>query len=699
MRSIFFKIVTSALIIAVISTALYAMLQFLPGVFAVAYDVYVFVIIVGISMFLAGSITEPLERLRNGFDSLVRGELVQVDIDTGDELEDIGEYFNTVAKELREREKILRDTEEKYRNLVENLYDWIFETDHNLNIVFSNIRGGELFKESKIIGRNLRELVRDLPSEIGETALDFETTLINGRIFDFSLNPMYKDGRFVGFIGIARDVTEKKRAEERTAHLAAITEHTIDAIVSLDVDSKILSWNKGAENMFGYKAEEVIDKPLQSLIPEELHGKCSENFKRAILEGYAKDIETVRITKDGRKVIVDQTLTSIYDSDGEISGFVAIMRDITDKKKNEEKLRETYEELKRKTMELRYLANIVENSNDAIYSIDMDGRITSWNKTAEKLFGWKKEEVIGMHISELLPEGFEKEAEYTTQKVRNGVLNLSFESKRKCKDGSIIDVEITVSPILNESKELSGISVIARDASHKVKSEQELIRRILKYKVEIGKVYFTENFDLAVDVLLDVVKVGFEGTVITRRLPEELWAECKVFWLSERQGKDTVKPDVNAIENVILKLPAKGNVVILDLDYLLTKIDFESLLELIQHIKEDFYILRRGIVILVANPELLNKKQLSLLKIECEPLQKKDMKISPELHELLRFVYKKNKTGEKPSIKDTMDELGLSRNTIKKRIKQLRDKGLMNVVKYGRTKLLEVTEEGKSILI
>ncbi len=699
MRSIFFKIVTSALIIAVISTALYAMLQYLPGAFAVAYDVYVFVIIVGISMFLAGSITEPLERLRNGFDSLVRGELVQVDIDTGDELEDIGEYFNTVAKELREREKILRDTEEKYRNLVENLYDWIFETDRELNIVFSNIRGGELFKESKIIGRNLRELVLEIPSEIGETAMNFETTLINGRIFDFSLNPMYKDGEFVGFIGIARDVTEKKKAEERTAHLAAITEHTIDAIVSLDVDSKILSWNKGAENMFGYKAEEMIDKPLQSLIPEELHDKCRENFKRAILEGYAKDIETVRITKDGRKVIVDQTLTSIYDSEGEISGFVAIMRDITEKKKNEEKLRETYEELKRKTMELRYLANIVENSNDAIYSIDMDGKITSWNKTAEKLFGWKKEEVIGMHIGELLPEGFEKEAEYTTQKVRSGVINLSFESKRKCKDGSIIDVEITVSPILNESKELSGISVIARDASHKVKSEQELIRRILKYKVEIGKVYLTDNFDLALDVLSDVVKVGFEGAVITRRLPEELWAECKVFWLSERQGKDTVKPNVKAIENVIFKLPAKGNVVILDMDYLLTKIEFESLLGAIQHIKEDFYILRRGIVILVANPELLNKKQLSLLKLECEPLQKKDMKVSPELHELLRYIYQKNKTGEKPSIKDTMDELGLSRNTIKKRIKHLKDKGLVNVVKYGRTKLLEVTEEGKTILI
>jgi Mn-dependent DtxR family transcriptional regulator len=74
------------------------------------------------------------------------------------------------------------------------------------------------------------------------------------------------------------------------------------------------------------------------------------------------------------------------------------------------------------------------------------------------------------------------------------------------------------------------------------------------------------------------------------------------------------------------------------------------------------------------------------------------MRIAPELHELLRFVYQKNRTGEKPSIKDTMDELGLSRNTVKKRMRRLKDKGYLRVVKYGRTKLLEITEEGRSIL-
>jgi DNA-binding MarR family transcriptional regulator len=303
---------------------------------------------------------------------------------------------------------------------------------------------------------------------------------------------------------------------------------------------------------------------------------------------------------------------------------------------------------------------------------------------------------VGMHVSELLPEGFEKETEYIIQKIKNGIQNISFEGKRRCKDGSIVDVEITASPIL-ENEKLSGISMIVRDLSYRVRSEHELLKRILKYKVDIGKIYLTDNFEVALDLLSDMTNAGFVGTVITRKLPEEVDIDCKVLWLSEKEGKDTLRPDAKTIEKTILNFPAKNNVVVLELDYLATKIDFEDLLRMIQRIREDFYILKRGVVVLVASPGVLDVNQLSLLKIECSQLEKKKIKLSPELYEMLRFVYMKNKTGEKPSIKETMEELGLARNTVKKRIKQLRSRGLLNMVKYGRTKILEVTEEGRMV--
>ncbi len=695
MRSIFLKIVVASLIISVITIALYSVIQYLPPDFALAYNLYVLIIILGISMFLAGSITDPLERLRIGFNNLLNGKFVQVDINTGDEFEDVASFFNKVAKELIERERVLRETERKYRNLVENLNDWVFETDENLNITFTNAKAYDIFGDVKIIGNNLKKLVGDI--EPNGRAVSFEAKVMNDRIFEFNLNPLYENGRFIGYIGIGRDITDKKKAEERIAHLAAITEHTIDAIVSLDVDGNILSWNRGAEAMFGYTAEEMIGKPFTVLIPDDAKELCRESFRKAAVEGYARDTESIRLTKDGRRIVVDQTLTAIYNSNGEVTGFVAIMRDITEKKKSEEKLRKAYEELEKKTSELRYLANIVENSQDAIYSIDLNGKITSWNKGAEKLFGWKKHEAIGMDVKELLPEGLQSETDHILKKIRSNLQSISFDGKRRCKDGRIVDVEITVSPILENGK-LSGISVIARDATHKVKSEMEMIRRMLKYKVDIGRLYLTDNMEVALDVLEDMTKIGFRGTVITRKLPDEVKVtNCRVLWLSERRSKDSIPPRIDVIEEVLSNLPEKNNVVILELDYLLTKVDFYSILSLIQRLREDFYILRRGILILVAKPDLLDRRQYSLLRIECEPLQRKEVKLQPELYELLRFVYMKNRVGEKPSIKDTMDELGLSRNTVKKRIKILRSKGLVNLVKYGRSKVLEITEEGKAI--
>jgi len=502
MRSIFFKIVVASLTISMISIALYSVIQYLPPDYALAYNLYILIIIVGISIFLAGSVTDPLEKLRMGFSCLLDGKYTQVEINTRDEFEDVANFFNMVVKVLMEREKILRETERKYRNLVENLNDWIFETDEALNITFTNMKAYEIFGDDKIIGKNLREIIHDIPEVNGES-VSFEAQIGNDRIFEFNLNPLYEEGRFVGYIGVGRDITDKKRATERLAHLAAITEHTIDAIVSLDIDGNIVSWNRGAEAIFGYTADEVIGKPFTILMPDGMSEQCRDNFRKAVVEGYAKDIEAIRLTKDGKKIVVDQTLTAIYDSNGEIIGFVAIMRDITEKKKNEEKLRRAYEELEKKTSELRYLANIVENSQDAIYSIDLNGRITSWNKGAEKLFGWKKHEAIGLDAKVLLPEGFQDETEHILQKIKD-TQSISFVGKRMCKDGRVIDVEITVSPIF-ENGALSGISIIARDATHKVKSEMEMIKRLLKYRVEIGRIYFTDNFEMALDVLSDMM--------------------------------------------------------------------------------------------------------------------------------------------------------------------------------------------------
>jgi PAS domain S-box-containing protein len=404
----FLKIVTISLFFSLLSLFLYIATFYHPRTFYLELLIYIAIIIFGTSLFAAGSIVEPIERLKTGFDKLIHGEEAYVEIRSGDELESLADSFNKMAYEIKTQRDLIRKNEEKYRALVEDINDWVFELNENFEITYSSNRSIE------ITGKFPEELIGKSPFDVfGE-----EETLIlkdilrkrdifsgldiylseNEKFIEISGRPFYdENGVFKGYRCVARDITLRKKAEKELGYLASILEHTIDGIVSLDLDTRIVSWNKGAELMFGYKAQEMIGKPLSVLIPPERELICAQNFKKAIEEGFVRDIEAVRISKDGKIVVVDQTLTSIYDSEGEIVGFVAIMRDITERKRAEEALKLAYSELERKTEELiqskeelEYLANIVENSNDAIYSIDLSNRITSWNKTAEKLFGWKK---------------------------------------------------------------------------------------------------------------------------------------------------------------------------------------------------------------------------------------------------------------------------------------------------------------------
>jgi len=451
---IFFKIVVISLFFASLTLVLNTVASNAPPGMVLIYHIYMFIIILGISLFVAGSITEPLERLKKGFETIMKGGSACVVVDTSDELEDLANAFNYMGEVLAEQKSMLKKSEEKYRCLVEDVNDWVFEVDENFVYTYSSPKVREIlgYEPDEVVGKKLFDF---MPEEEKRRAMEELEDINRDRIPFCSIENVLirKDGSHViletcgrpffdgngnlrGYRAVGRDITARKHAEEKIAYLASITEHTVDAVISLDLDSRIVSWNRGAEMMFGYREHEVIGKPLVTLMPRENWYACRENFKKAILEGYARDIETVRIAKNGKRILMDQTLTTIYDSNGEHMGFVAIMRDITKRKEAEEKLKRAYRQLEEKTQELlksqkelEYLANIVENSNDAIYSVNLDGVITSWNKTAEKLCGWTRDEALGMAADVLLPSEIENEMGFLIQKIKEGIRFISYDKR------------------------------------------------------------------------------------------------------------------------------------------------------------------------------------------------------------------------------------------------------------------------------
>jgi PAS domain S-box-containing protein len=147
-------------------------------------------------------------------------------------------------------------------------------------------------------------------------------------------------GELVGVVVVFRDVTERKRAEHEHAWLAAIIDSSDDAIASKTLDGIVTSWNPAARRLFGYEPEEIVGKPITTIIPPELHAEEVEILARLRRGERIDHYETVRLAKDGRRIDISLTVSPIKDDDGEVIGASKIARDITDRKRTEHLLRE-----------------------------------------------------------------------------------------------------------------------------------------------------------------------------------------------------------------------------------------------------------------------------------------------------------------------------------------------------------------------
>jgi PAS domain S-box-containing protein len=250
---------------------------------------------------------------------------------------------------------------------------------------------------------------------------------------------------------------EAVRAQRR---LAAIIESSEDAIASKDLNGIITSWNKSAERLFGYTAEEIIGQSVTLIIPPELHDDEPRILGKIRAGERIEHFQTVRVHKSGRLIDVSLTVSPIRDEKGNIVGAAKIVRDITRQKKLEEAA-------------LR-LAAIVESSDDAIASKNLNGIITSWNRSAEKLFGYKPEEIIGKHITTIIPPELHHDEDMILSKIRRGEKIDHFETIRLHKNGERIEVSLTISPVKDEDGNVIGAAKIVRNITETNKIERAL---------------------------------------------------------------------------------------------------------------------------------------------------------------------------------------------------------------------------------
>jgi PAS domain S-box-containing protein len=303
----------------------------------------------------------------------------------------------------------------------------------------------------------------------GERTEDFETRRVqkNGRVIEVSVSfaPLRDEvGRVSALLTVITDASERKRleiAERDQLFLGSIVSSADDAIVSKDLNGVVTSWNKAAERLFGYTAEEMIGKPIDVLIPRNHPDEEAQILKRIRRGEPIEHYETDRMRKDGTIINISVTISPIRDRIGRIIGASKIARDITERKR-----------LQKAEEAESFLTAVVESAEDAIIGKTLDGIVISWNPAAEKLYGYTAAEIVGKPVTILIPPDHPNEEAQILDRIRRGDRIRHYETKRMRKDGEIIDVAQTLSPVKDSLGRIIGVSNITRGIAQQKRSEE-----------------------------------------------------------------------------------------------------------------------------------------------------------------------------------------------------------------------------------
>jgi two-component system, cell cycle sensor histidine kinase and response regulator CckA len=385
-------------------------------------------------------------------------------------------------------ERALANSEGFCQVLLDSALDCIVCTDENAGITEFNAAAVRTFRitRQEALGQNWLELLlplgarEDCRRQLLATTDGAEVTLVANRIetvavrsdgkefpAEFTLTRVHNDHK-VTFVARVRDITARRKAEEALLWLAAIVESSQDAVIGKNLEGTVISWNKGAEAMYGYAADEIIGQSITCLVPPGRKNEVAHILEQLKMGCQIKQFETIRVSKDGRLLNVSLSISPVQDTTGRIIGASAIARDITAEKCAQEALRKATE-------------TSIYSSPVPIVAVDTNRRVTIWNRAAEEVFGWSEQELMGKPLPFIPPDEAEQ-AKRLHSRLLAGETLTGIEVRRQKKDGSLVTVSISANPLWDEHHKVKGIIGFLNDMTERKNAEEALRRAEEKYR-------------------------------------------------------------------------------------------------------------------------------------------------------------------------------------------------------------------------
>jgi two-component system sensor kinase FixL len=376
--------------------------------------------------------------------------------------------------------------ETRFRAVVETAVDGVILIDSRGTVLVFNPACERLFgyRADEVIGQNVKMLMPqpyrgEHDGYIANYSRTGERKIIgigrevvgqrkDGTTFpmDLSVGEARQEGGETTFVGIIHDITERKRSEQALrdseARVRAVVDTAVDGVILIDASGRVLMFNPACETLFGYRADEVIGKNVKMLMPSpfrEEHDRYLDNYHWT---GQRKIIGIGREVVGQRK---DGTTFPMHLSVGEATHggettFVGIVHDLTER---------TLAEGRR-----ALLAAIVESSTDAVIGLDTQCNITSWNRGAGLIYGYRAAEIVGRPVTALAPPERHREIAARFERLRDGADAEHYDARGVRKDGSTVELAAAVSPIRDDRAQIVGFSVIARDVTELRRAERRV---------------------------------------------------------------------------------------------------------------------------------------------------------------------------------------------------------------------------------